>query len=34
MYLFAEVEVQKLPKTNSSVGVDVGRKEFAILFLN
>lgn len=29
--LLVETEVQKLPKTNSSVGVDVGLKDFAIL---
>lgn len=29
--ILAEVEVQELPKTNSTVGVDVGLKDFAIL---
>ncbi|WP_240666796.1 IS200/IS605 family element RNA-guided endonuclease TnpB [Longirhabdus pacifica] len=29
--ILAEVEVQQLPKTGSSVGVDVGLKDFAIL---
>lgn len=29
--ILAEVEVQELPKTGSSVGVDVGLKDFAIL---
>jgi hypothetical protein len=30
--LLVETEVEELPKTNSSVGVDVGLKDFAILF--
>ncbi|MFD0943899.1 IS200/IS605 family element RNA-guided endonuclease TnpB [Savagea faecisuis] len=29
--ILAETQVEKLPKTNSSVGVDVGLKDFAIL---